>query len=414
MRTILYIDPGTGSMLFTVLLGLLTTSFFFLRQLWIKLRFLMSGGRTRIDSKSIDSIVIFSEGRQYWNTFKPICEEFERREVSIKYYTIDKDDPAFAEEFKFVKCEYLGEGNRGYAKLNMLHADICLATTPGLDVYQWKRSKNVKWYVHILHAAGTSAAGYRMFGLDFYDAVLLTGDFQIDEIRELEKKRNLDRKELLVVGCPYMDELRKKLDGQNSTVNEKLTILLAPSWGHSGILSRYGQKLITALVNTEYQLIIRPHPQSYKSEREIIDKLMHQFPDSPELSWNHDNDNFDVLNMADIMISDFSSVIFDYALVFNKPFIYAESTFDNSIYDAAWLDDEMWKFKVLPKIGIPLRESDFDNLKEIIDKAIVDESLYAAREHARSEAWAHIGESAKLTVDYLIAKREELNESTDS
>lgn len=410
----LYIDPGTGSMLFTILIGAVASLYYFAQRMFVKLKFKVSAGNTSRDSYDRVDYVIFSDSKQYWNVFKPICDEFERRQINAQYMTASSDDPGLTEPYKYIKAVFIGEGNTAFAKLNFLKADVCLATTPGLDVYQWKRSKGVRWYVHILHASGTSAAGYRMFSLDFYDAVLLTGAFQIDEIRELEGKRQLPAKELKVVGCTYMDELKKRLDDSKQVEHSNLTVLLAPSWGQSSILNRYGEKIIKALLDTGYNIVIRPHPQSYKSERDLIERLKKQFPETETLSWNQDNNNFDILNKSDIMISDFSSVIFDYSLVFNKPFVFAESTFDNSIYDAAWLDDEMWKFKVLPKIGIPLRETDFDNMKEIIDQAIVDESLYAAREQARSEAWAHIGESAKLTVDYLIAKREELNESTNS
>ena len=35
---ILYIDPGTGSMLFTVLLGLITTVYFFIQKIGLKLK----------------------------------------------------------------------------------------------------------------------------------------------------------------------------------------------------------------------------------------------------------------------------------------------------------------------------------------------------------------------------------------
>ena len=108
------------------------------------------------------------------------------------------------------------------------------------------------------------------------------------------------------------------------------------------------------------------------------------------------------------MISDFSSVIFDYTLIFNKPVIYAENTFNKDPYDAAWLDDEMWKFKVLPSIGLPLKEEDFPNLKQIIQEAVVDTKLGEGREQARREAWAHIGESARLTADYMIEKYQTL------
>ena len=48
-------------------------------------------------------------------------------------------------------------------------------------------------------------------------------------------------------------------------------------------------------------------------------------------------------------------------------------------------------------------------MKDIIADAVKDEGLSEGREKARKEAWAHIGESASLTADYLIDKYQELN-----
>ena len=453
--TLLYIDPGTGSMLFTILLGAITTLYFFVRKLIVYLRFRASGGKVSKEDMAKIPYLIFSDNRQYWTVFKPICDEFERRQVPLVYWTASEEDPGLTADYKYVERKFIGKGNHAFAKLNIMNAGICLATTPGLDVLQWKRSKNVDWYVHILHAAGTSAAGYRMFSLDYYDAVLLTGDFQIDEIRELETKRNLPPKELEVVGCTYMDAMWERLqkeeaeeagaqnaaaqeisvqaadaqetgvqtaaaqaadaqaaDAQDTeaqgTASQDLTVLLAPSWGTSSILCRYGRNFLDALAATGYKIIIRPHPQSFVSDKAVMDELQAAYPDSDQISWNSDSDNFEALRKADIMISDFSSVIFDYTLIFNKPVIYAENTFNKDPYDAAWLDDEMWKFKVLPSIGLPLKEEDFPNLKQIIQEAVVDTKLGEGREQARKEAWAHIGESARLTADYMIEKYQTL------
>ena len=43
---------------------------------------------------------------------------------------------------------------------------------------------------------------------------------------------------------------------------------------------------------------------------------MAKYVENPKFSWNRDTDNFEVLRQSDILISDFSGVIFDYALVF--------------------------------------------------------------------------------------------------
>ena len=298
--------------------------------------------------------------------------------------------------------------NKAFARLNMMSASICLSTTPGLDVYQWKRSKDVDYYVHVLHAVG-SAAGYRMFGIDFYDALLLSGEFQVHEVRELERLRKLPAKELEIVGCPYLDVMAKRLEGLDQPEKDRTCVLLAPSWGSSAILSVYGSKIIDALIQTGFEVIIRPHPQSKTSEADMLEKLMATYPDGEQVSWNFDNDNFDVLNRADVMITDFSGVIFDYALVFDKPVIYTEGQFDDAVYDAAWLEEPLWKFSVYPTLGIPLDESQFPRMREVIEQVLGDESLKAGRDAAREQAWQHPGESIVRTVDYLIAKHEELS-----
>ena len=64
----------------------------------------------------------------------------------------------------------------------MLSAGIVLMTTPGIQVYQLKRSKNVKHYSHIFHSC-TDSTMYRLFGLDYFDSVLMTGDYQADDTK---------------------------------------------------------------------------------------------------------------------------------------------------------------------------------------------------------------------------------------
>lgn len=404
----LYIDPGTGSMLFTVLIGVLGAGVYLLRNALVRLRFLFSGGAAA-EQKERDRLpfAIFTDSKRYWNLFEPICDEFEKRGKPLTYLTASPDDPALKKEYRNVTCRFIGEGNRAFAQLNLLRADVLLSSTPGLDVYQWKRSKDVRWFVHILHAAG-DVTGIRMFGLDYYDAVLVSGEHEIRQIRSLEKLRELPPKELELVGLPYLDAMKQRLDNAPERPPQPVTILLAPSWGESGILSRFGGELLRALLDTGYHVVVRPHPQSFQSEKEMLDGLMRDFPESAQLEWNHDNDNFEVLRRADLMISDFSGVIFDYALIFGKPVLYADTSFDKSPYDAWWLEEEMWTFETLPKIGRQLRREEFDRLKELIDGMLDNPDYRQAIAQARGETWVHIGESAALTADYMIRKAEEL------
>ncbi|MCQ2528385.1 MAG: CDP-glycerol glycerophosphotransferase family protein [Saccharofermentans sp.] len=407
----LYIDPGTGSMLFTILIGVYSVLVFFVRSIFVKLKFLITSGKAETD-KNTYKYVIFAEDKRYFTTFGPICDEFESRKIELVYITSSEDDPVFFKNYKYIKPLYSKRGNVTYSKMNLLKADIVLSTTPNLDVFQWKRSRDVKWYVHIFHAFGGSSF-YRMFPLDMYDAVLLSGPVHRQEIRKYEELRSMPTKELIDTGMPYADLLYRRKLNAPAIHNEEPVVLLAPSWGVNSIFQMYGEKFVSALVNTGYHVIIRPHPQSYVSEKDILDKLMKMFPASDKLEWNTDSDNFDVLNRADILISDFSGIIFDFSLVFNKPVIYSEFEFDFSQYEGYWNDEEKWLLKTLKKIGKPVGKNFESELKPLIDSSLHDDGRFDIYEMIRKEDWVNIGESAKYAADYLINKQKELSEKMD-
>lgn len=405
---LLYIDPGTGSMLFTVLIGVLGAAFYAVRMLVIKLRYKLSGGKADMSLKK-EPYVIFSDDKRYWKVFEPVCREMEKRGKEVLYITASPDDPALKCGYKGFKAECIEEKNKLFTRLNYLNAGVLLSTTPGLDVYQWKRSKDVMHYVHIPHSAG-GITMYRMFGLDYYDAVLYSGDFQADDIRALEKLRNLPAKELVEAGIPYMDEMAKALAQAEPIGEHERTVLLAPTWGPSALFSVSGGKIIEHLLKTGYHIIVRPHPQSFTSEKEMLDKLMAEYPESDQLEWNSDTDNFNVLHRADILVSDFSGVFYEFAFIHNKPIIYTDTNFDLSVYDAWWLKDSpLWVYSALPRIGRKLTQENMSNIKDLIDECLTDERYSEGRQAAKNETWANQGKGAEIVADYLISKYEELS-----
>ena len=387
---ILYIDPGTGSMLFSIFIGLAAALYYFFKMAIIKFKFLFTGKNTAIEDLK-EPIVIYCEANHYWYVFKPILDELEKRKQSAVYYTSVEKDRFFEQNYSFIKGKYIGEGNKAFAFLNFIHADVCLMTTPGLDVYQLRRSKLVKHYSHILHSVD-DATSYEIFGIDYYDSVLLSGDYQKDGIKELESKRGDTPKELITVGSTYLDCFNEKLKSMKIDKSEKTTVLVAPSWGKNSILVKFGKKLLDVLASSDYNIIIRPHPQSLKSEPDVINDLKDHYKE--RFSWDFAPENLDSLSKADIMIS----------------FFYCMQDFNMEIYDAGDLDEEPWKFRILEKIGIELKEEEFPKFTEIVEKALKDDNLSKARKLAKSVAWQNIGESGKRTVDFLLSKVERKEE----
>lgn len=402
----LYIDPGTGSMLFTILLGVIGAGIYSLRMLFIKLKFMISGGKVEVDQNKIP-FVIYSDDKRYWNVFEPVCREMNKRGKDIVYLTSSQDDPVFQCGYEHVEAKYIGEDNKAFAHLNFLNAYILLATTPGLEVYQWKRSKGVDCYIHMFHAPNDVTL-YRMFGIDYYDSILVSGAYQEKDIRSLEQMRNLPAKDIHTIGIPYMDVMADRLKQVGPVEKNEKTVLLAPSWGPSAIFSVYGGKIIEKLLETGYHVVVRPHPQSFKSEKELLDKLMAEFPESEQLEWNRDNDNFEVLRRSDILISDFSGVIFDFALIYDKPVIYTDPQFDLGPYDAWWLENPLWTLSALPRLGKELTEENMNNISELIDACLNDPSYEKSRQDVKAETWEYMGQGAERTVDYLLKKYEEV------
>lgn len=403
----LYIDPGTGSMLFSILIGAIATLYFLGRAAILKAKLLFGAKKdgVALTDNNFKQYVVYNEGMQYWNLFKPVCDEFEKRQLELTYYTSAEKDPVFEQGYKYVKPEFIGEGNKAFVRLNMLSAGVVLMTTPGLNVYQLKRSKRVKHYAHVVHATG-DATLYRLFGVDYFDSVLLTGDYQAADIRTLEEQRGLPAKELVSVGCPYLDILQEKIRSVPSEENHPFTVLVSPSWGTAALLSRYGEKLLDPLVDTGWRIIIRPHPQSKKSEAELLTRLESRYKDKANVEWDYERDNIYAMKKSDIMISDFSGIIFDYTFLCDKPVMYSIGQIDLRAYDAYDINQGkgLWQFKVLEKMGIALEESDFGSIRQVIESVKDNPQLAAARKEAKESAWMHQGNAGKEIVDFMVKK----------
>ena len=183
-----YVDPGTGTMLFSIVLSICSIFFFVLFFVWEKIKLYIF--RERTASKTAYPIIIYTEDKRYYHVFNDIIDEFENRQYSVMVYVSSDDDPFLQKEYKYVKVENIGKGYKAYSKLAFMSADVCLMTTPGLDVFHLKRSKFVKHYCHIFHCLDEGTT-YRLFGLDYYDSVLLNFEKSKDNIREIFLKKNL-------------------------------------------------------------------------------------------------------------------------------------------------------------------------------------------------------------------------------
>lgn len=401
-----YLDPGSGSMLVSTLVAIVTILIFMSKSfIYDKIKIL--GKKSNLpDLKREYNVVVYSEGGQYWNVFLPILTELDARGVSTMFFTSKEDDPGLEHEFKHIEKKYIGEGYNASYVLNSLKANLVLMTTPGLGVLQIKRSKGVKHYCHVTHAAGTCAT-YKAHSLDYFDSVLVGGTADNNILRELEQKRNSTEKQIEIIGCAYLDVLRSKLKNGNYNYSmfseKKPTILISPTWGEHGLLSKYGKSVLKTLSKSkDFNIIVRPHPQSFISEKKIMDELISAYPDSENLKWDMGKDGLMAMYHADLMVSDFSGIIYDYLFLFERPVLTFNAQFEKRGREAMDLKDVSPDIKFLDKIGKTLQESDIPDLVSIIkDNLSAKNALPDVIEEAREAFTQFPGEAGSRAADFI-------------
>lgn len=370
-----YLDPGSGGILVSALFGVAVTAAYLLKGAYYKIANAMLApfGR-QLKAETRHGIVFFSEGPQYWNTFKPVIEALVARDVPVSYFTLSERDPGLRLDSDLFNGQYIGTGSPAYAFMNKIRADVCVMTTPGLDVFQIRRSPGVRHYAHLVHAPTTGT--YKLFSFDYFDSVLCSGSHQIDNIRELEGRRLIKRKLLLETGCVYMDELASKLADASGKEPDAVggasrqTVLVAPSWGENALLNRFGSGVIKPLLNLEYTVVVRPHPQSAISESELLEGVKTELGEHPNLRWDSNPDGFDALLAADVLISDLSGIVFDFAFVFEKPVVTVELELDLRGLDANHLKGGLWEAGMLDAIGANIPASQIERLPQVVSELL--------------------------------------------
>lgn len=316
----LYLDPGTGSLLLYSLVGIATTLAFALKGVFYNFKEKVLNKGVKHSENRKFGIVFHSEGGKYFHVFQPIIEELCKRGVCSTYITPDEKDPAF--DFKNDLFTVINPGNEmlTISYMNNLKADIVVSTTPHFDIYMWKRSKGVKHYIHVFHSP-TGVDFYEKYALSFYDYIFSVGPFSEKGQRALDSKRNLNQKQYCNIGLTYYDYMLKEYNSYSCTSNGK-TILYAPTWGYerSSFFS-CGRNIMKKLLEAGYDVIFRPHPQFFVSHV----KEYNQFLSDIKKCKNSDNLKIDTnktpiesMKKSDIMLTDFSGVLFDYAYLSEK------------------------------------------------------------------------------------------------
>ena len=311
-------------------------------------------------NKAKKNLVFYSEASGFYKYFKGMVEHIlENSKIRVHYLTSDVDDQVFKIDHPRFSAYYCGP-RKLVSTLMKLDCKVAVMSMPDLQRYQYKRSivnKNIE-YIFVDHSFCSLALMSRKHAYDYFDTIFCYGKSYNEEIRAMEKYYGTTEKKLVNTGYALYENLQNRYTPK---ANKQKTIIIAPSWQKDNLLEVCIHDVMKALEKTDYKVIIRPHPEFTKKFPQKIEILKNKYKDMLQLNFATD-----ILD-ADILISDWSSVAWEFSYATNKPAL--------SINTPMKIMNPDWdKYGITPidialrgKIGCTIELDEIDKLKEKLD-----------------------------------------------
>ena len=274
-------------------------------------------------------IVFYSENENSMLIFKSLISELtNKHNLNICYVTSSKDESILKKPNNRIKSFFIGDGVVRTKFFLNLKAKILIMTMPDLETFHIKKSKVYPvHYVYLFHSMVSTHLIYRRSAFEHFDSIFCVGNYQLDEIRSTEKLYNLKPKNLIRYGYSHLDNLLEKYSKRillPKNNENKLHILLAPSWSDDGLFENISEKVIDILLREGYKVTFRPHPMTQKKSKKKIDRMTEKFSKNESFLLEQNISNFDSFLFSDIMITDWSGAALEFAFAFEKPVLFID------------------------------------------------------------------------------------------
>jgi len=353
-------------------------------------------------------LVFYSEQSGFFKYFKGMIEYIlENSDIVIHYVTSDLNDQIFQYNHERV-VPYFINTNHLIPLFMKLECDVVVMTVPDLQNLYLKRSivkKDIE-YIFTDHGLGSQNLLYKQEALDHYDTIFAKNKKQELEIREIEKLRGTNRKKIIQTGYTLIDDMIEAYE-KTKKQNEIKTILIAPSWQEDNIMESCIDDILKGLLNTEYKVIVRPHPQYLKRnsmEMKLFEKKYQENINDKFIVEKDFSSNETVYN-ADLIITDWSGIGYEFSFATTKPCLYVNTKM--KILNSKYKDINVipMDIEIRDKLGKCLEKEDLNNIKAYVDDLILNQGKYMKiNEELRKEYIFNIGKAAEIEGKYIIER----------
>lgn len=359
-------------------------------------------------------LVFYSESSGFYRYFRTIIDWLlQNSNVTIHYVTNDPKDVIFgvAKVQPRIRAYYIGPV-RIIPLMMKMDADMVVMTTPDLNTYQLKRSyvrKDVE-YVYLDHAPASVQMTYRKGAFDHFDTIFANGQYQIDEHRATERVYGLRAKNMVPTGYVLLDDLFANYHHEASRLSDETLILIAPSHQPGNIFDEHVDEIVRLIRGAGRNIHLRPHPQYTRRFPAKMQAIADRYADSSDVVVEMDFSKNSSIYAADILITDWSGIAYEYAFTTKRPVIFVNTPMKvvNSEYEKIGMVPTNITFRDLA--GVSVNTNELARIPTVIEDILSRPQLFAEKIEKMLKEYffnpGHSGEVAgKYIVDSLIARK---------
>ncbi len=352
-------------------------------------------------------LVFYSEKNGFYKYFQNIIETLlEKSDVVINYITSDPNDKVFEMESERFKPYYIGE-NKLIVLMMKMEADIVVMTTPDLESFHIKRSlvRKDNEYIYVPHDVNSPNLTFRKEALDHFDTIFSSGPLCTKEIRKREEKNRLPEKRIIEWGSGVIDNMIRSYDAMDQREKAVREILIAPSWQKDNILSSCIEEILENLEGHGYRIIVRPHPQFVRHDADRLEYLRGKFhmDERDDMEMQTDFSSNSTVYQADIVITDWSSIAFEYSFATLKPSLFINTPMKIMNEDYEELGITPIDIELRSRIGKSVDLDQLETLPKVVDELLNNNAFSKeSLEKIRNEYIYQIGHSGEVGAEYIM------------
>jgi YidC/Oxa1 family membrane protein insertase len=355
-------------------------------------------------------IVFYAEDASYHTFFEGVLNELlDHYDLPVCYVSSQMDDPIFMREHHLLKTFYLNH-LLGFFTLNVDSA-IVVYTMPDLGRLHLKKSVKGANHFYFFHNIGSYFHVIRFGGLFHYDTFFCVGPHQVRELRREQELYQLPQRRLVEFGYHRLDKIYAEYQTwrsthRTSTKGYRGRILFAPGWGpweeRNSALDLCGERIIRRLLDGKFAVILRPHPMMRIKYPHFLDTLYSKFKNEDAFSAEENISSLESFFNTDLMISDWSGVVYEYAFGTEKPVLFIDSPMkvNNPEYEKFGFDPI--DIDIRSDIGKLITLREIDQIESIAYEVINSRAKYKAKIiEARDRCVFNFGSSSKVGAEFV-------------